>query len=52
VTSEEILTRYAVRLALQTALAEAAQPKPIIIPDRMVELPRSEQPCPPARTLH
>jgi hypothetical protein len=51
-SNEELLARYAVRLSLQAAMAEAAKPKPIIVPDRMVEPPRAEQPCPPARTLH
>jgi hypothetical protein len=51
-SNEELLARYAVRLSLQAALQEATRPRPIIIPERMVEPPRPEQPCPPARTLY
>jgi hypothetical protein len=52
-SNEELYLRHAQRIALQAALEEAAQPKPIILPARMIEPPRSEQPrCAPAPTLH
>jgi hypothetical protein len=51
-TDEQAYLMHAQRIALQAAAVEDAKPKPIILPARLVELPRSEQPCPPARVLH
>jgi hypothetical protein len=49
-TPEELYLLHAQRVALQDALKEATRPKPIVIPERTVEPPRSGQ-CAPTRTL-
>jgi hypothetical protein len=53
-TDEQAYLMHAQRIALQLTAVEDAKPmpKPIILPARLVEPPRPEQPCPPARTLH
>jgi hypothetical protein len=49
-TSEEIMLRHAVRLSLQAALKEAAEPKPIIMPVK-ADVPE-QWPHMASRTVH
>ena len=57
-TDEELFARYihreTLRKAEEEAAAEAARPKPIVVPVEVIDAPRPAHPelAEPARTLH